>query len=123
MKSYISEIIYSYFQLKKYKISKHELNSTFDNQPFCGSLLHIKQGLNSLGVPNVALEINPKDKTQVLDLPTPFISHLEDIKEFILIDKIEDEKVDYVNESGKKVSEDWNIFEKKMVGYSFTGFS
>ena len=122
MSNLTDNIVYSYLKLKNYRIPKHTIKAAFESQPFIGTLFQIKQVFNFLGIPNIAFEITNTDKNQLIELPVPFISHLKSSSEFILIDEVENNQVKYIDESGKKILDNWTDFESKWSGVALLAF-
>jgi uncharacterized membrane protein len=96
----------------KVKVTDNTVNETVLNHPDYPSILSISDALNSWHVENAAIRIEPE---KLQELPLPFIAYTKNNgNAFILITKIDDEKVSYLDELNKLKTKNLSDFLKEF---------
>ena len=93
-------------------ISSHALLS---KHPHPGSLTAFRDILNEIGIQNTTLFFPEADKSQLLELPTPFVSHLFE-QEFVVVEKISSQYVEYFKSDKGVQREKWEDFKERCSG-------
>ena len=117
----MTTIVNKYLKLSNVKVSENTVSETIQNHPKPDSLACIKDVFNEMGVENLVLEFNSSENDKLLELPTPFISHLVN-DEFIIVTNTSDKYVEYYSSATGEVKEHWSIFQKQYTGIALVAF-
>jgi uncharacterized membrane protein len=106
------------FFLKRVAPNSGNISSSYDlmsKHPHPGSLTAFRDILNEIGIQNTTLFFPESDKSQLLELPTPFVSHLFE-QEFVVVEKISGQYVEYFKSDKGVQREKWEDFKKRCSG-------
>ena len=110
-------------QFLKVNVHTASIDEKISNHPSPYSLLSISNSLTDWNIDNLSLRLSPNEYGRIHELTSPFVSILDDKgkNQFILVDKVEENAIQYQNTEGV-VSESLDIFFQRWTGYALLAF-